>query len=131
MSPTPTTIDREAARLFTPAPGMAVFDMHGKRARIAEAAWAGRALMHLAADSLPSDVLIASAVDTDDPATIGVMLAQVEAASSCSVELWHCPDDPPEESSVVFIRALGFATWKGPTHGAALVAAMRAIKGAK
>ena len=71
------------------------------------------------------------AIDTDDPATVGCMLAQVEAEAQASVELWHCPDDPPEESGVVFIRARDFASYPGPTRGAALVAAMRAIKGAK
>jgi hypothetical protein len=124
MKTAPAPTDRKAATLFVCADGM-------------RAAWSYRSVTSVpprerwAWERVTRDGKEPDAIDTDDGPTVGAMLAQVEAASSCSVELWHCPDDPPEESSVVFIRALGFATWKGPTHGAALVAAMRALKEAK
>jgi len=63
------------------------------------------------------------AIDTDDPATVGVMLAQVDAMAGGHVDTWargtvHGVDSRDEES-------LGC----GPTRGAALVAAMRALRG--
>jgi hypothetical protein len=126
----PTEIDREAARLFTAAPGMHVaYSLRGS------VEW-GRCIMTEAGMKLCSEYWTAHtvvgapivAIDTDDPAAVGVMLAQVEAEAQASVELWHCPDDPPGESGVVFIRARDFASYPGPTRGAALVAAMRSIK---
>jgi hypothetical protein len=64
------------------------------------------------------------AIDTDDPATVGCMLAQVEAAVGDGVPVemhrisgrWWQTDAPGEG---------------GPTRGAALVAAMRKLKGVK
>ena len=119
--------------MFTPAPGMRVWLLHdGTPSRILNDAGTARwerGGVDFAVET--SGPLGLDAIDTDDPATVGCMLAQVEAEAQESVELWHCPDDPPEESGVVFIRARDFASYPGPTRGAALVAAMRAIKAAK
>ena len=92
MKTAPTELDREAATLFTPIPGMRVWidwslpheDSWGDGAwlRIVEGQWVD----HVAAP------------DLDDPATVGCMLAQV-------------------------------ASFPGPIFGAALVTAMRALKG--
>ena len=131
MKTEPADLDRQAAHLLTAAPGMRVWNSEGGWGRLAEAAWAGAVLAHWTFDSMADHGARIDAIDTDDPATVGCMLAQVEAEAQASVELWHCPDDPPEESGVVFIRARDFASYPGPTRGAALVAAMRAIKGAK
>ena len=107
MKAEPTDIDREAARLFAPAPGM-------------------RSWLHC--DGVPSRILSDSpitrwAIDTDDPATVGCMLAQVEDAAGESVEM-------------VRYSCLAEAVWTcgppgatGRTRGAALVAAMRVLKG--
>jgi hypothetical protein len=125
MKTEPRDIDREAARLFVPAPGMRVWFLHyGTPSRILNGAviarWE-RVCYDFAVET--SGLLGLDALDTDDPATVGCMLAQVEDAAGKSVEMvrysfraltiWAC--DP-----------LGAYGW---TRAAALVAAMRALKG--
>lgn len=117
MKTTPTETDREAGRAFVPWPAMRVMWTATSRRweRIADGtAHTGHPF----------------AIDTDDPATVGCMVAQVEAAAGAPVELWHCPDDPPDAAHVVFVRDPSFESFCSPTRGAALVAAMNALKGA-
>lgn len=125
MKLVPTPIDREAAKLFSATGGMrAWLDQSLPH----EDTWGDGTWFRLGEHEQAADL---GAIDTDDPATVGVMLAQVEAEAHTSVELWHCPDDPPGEAHVAYIREMGDASFFGPTRGAALVAAMRALKGAK
>ena len=112
MKTEPTETDRLAAQLFAPAGGM-------------RAAWRGerngvRPVWERLRDGSEATP---DFYDTDDPATVGCMLAQVEDATG---------DGIPVE---VYSLALG--VWQtslpgrgGPTRGAALVAAMKALKGA-
>ena len=116
--------------MFTTAPGMRVWKDNGRVGRVVQCA--GVLLLAIEESTLlqPFSTRPMVAFDTDDMPTCGAMLEQVEAESHAYVELWHCPDDPPEESGVVFIRARDFASYPGPTRGAALVAAMRSLKSA-
>ena len=116
MKTTPTETDREAAQLFAPSGGM-------------RAAWRGerngvRPVWERLRDGSEATP---DFYDTDDPATVGCMVAQVEAAAGAPVELWHCPDDPPDAAHVVFVRDPSFESFCSPTRGAALVAAKRAL----
>lgn len=125
MKAEPTDVDREAAHLFVPAPGMRVF--------MARARWleTGRIIAsddaeHWVVCESNVSVLLSTrpdAVDTDDPATVGCMLAQVEDAAGEPVEM-------------VRYSFHAYAVWTcnlpgayGWTRGAALVAAMRVLKG--
>ena len=122
MKVEPTDPDREAARLFNPAPGMRVFNAYSGWGRLAEAAWAGTTLIHWATDSLAvAGHARVDAIDTDDPATVGCMLAQVDAAAGTddvSVEKLK----PYGRGFAVFIRG-SYSHAPAPTRGAALVAA--------
>lgn len=107
MKAAPTDIDREAARLFTVGRGMT----YGREC-------AGSVVWNV---SHGQDVE-ADAIDTDDPATVGCMLAQVEQAEGLGMTV-----------EVYRVGAGWFSTdcrcgAGGPTRGAALVAAMRQIK---
>lgn len=143
MKTTPTDIDREAAQLFVAAPGMRVqVDAQDDAlvridwCRVAESTWAGGLLLHRLSSSqaLASCVDIV-AIDTDDPATVGVMLAQVEAKKH---EILSAGDRTPVDARWVWTgpHVLGFEVvfeedellGEGPTRGAALVAAMRQIR---
>lgn len=128
MKTEPTDIDREAARLFVPAPGMRVWFLHdGTPSRILNGAGAARwerGGSDFAVET--SGPLGLDALDTDDPATVGCMLAQVEDAAGTddvSVEKLR----PYGRGFAVFIRG-SYSHAPGPTKGAALVAAMRALK---
>ena len=157
MKTAPTDIDREAATLFTPSPGMRV--MHeiahvvrpashkGREVCEMRPAWVrivtardagtcrafaveGNATVGRRAYQMEYFVARASmflqAIDTDDPATVGCMLAQVEDAAGTddvSVEKLR----PYGRGFAVFIRG-SYSHAPGPTKGAALVAAMRALK---
>lgn len=123
MKTTPTETDREAARLFTPDPGMRVFNGDAGWGRLAEAMWAGATLVHWATDSYAVDGARVDAIDTDDPATVGVMLAQVEAAAGPVLLFWDAWKD-----GMTYYVLRYTNKWSGPTRGAALVAAMRALK---
>lgn len=116
MKTEPTDTDCEAARLFVCVDGMRAGWCH---TNITVVPPRNRCIW----ERICYDGAEPDALDTDDPATVGAMLAQVEDAAgepvnvarhSCHDYLvWAC--DPP-----------GAYGW---TRGAALVAAMRAIKG--
>lgn len=129
MKTEPTDIDREAAGLFNAAPGMRVVyvsSVNGRRklewCRVRDGANGVYGAPH--------------ALDTDDPATVGCMLAQVEASApglAVSVaDRWHnLPGDSDRRFLVLVDHAEGHQTTAtGPTRGATLVAAMRKLKGA-
>lgn len=129
MKTEPNEVDREAAQMFTPAPGMRVVyvsSVNGRRklewCRVRDGANGVYGAPH--------------ALDTDDPATAGCMLAQVEAAAEgCGVTIAdrRCtiPGDGERRFMVVIDHAEGHQTTAtGPSRGAALVAAMRKLKGA-
>ena len=128
MKTEPTDIDREAALLFVLAPGMRA--SYSRRGLLGwgwlidtdEGLW-------LFCENWPGftvDSVDIDALDTDDPATVGCMLAQVEDAAGTddvSVEKLR----PYGRGFAVFIRG-SYSHAPGPTKGAALVAAMRALK---
>ena len=120
MKTTPTDIDRKAARMFTPAPGMRVW-------QTAEARTIGpRRVIEVDENDIKTEGgwsrLPICAIDTDDPATVGCMLAQVEAAAGAVVLIWDAWKDGMTHYVVRYLDK-----WSGPTRGAALVAAKRAL----
>lgn len=145
MKTTPTALDIEAASLFKPAPGMRAWcriegaevvarflrrdpvTMHAH-------AFAEGLSMHLT-EALAHDFDVV-AIDTDDPATVGVMLAQVEdesrlarADEDARAELMACWNDFKSAGWRVANQSeRGFVGPRCPTRGAALVAAMKALK---
>ena len=165
MKTEPTDIDREAARLFVPAPGMRVMHHIARITRPAShvgpeecdcsLAWVrvvmsnrdgtrrsfaieGNAKIGRRAAQIECSVVKATkwldALDTDDPATVGCMLAQVEDAAGARVDMtWDW--DWATRSFIEYVAhwqgddCIGVAR-RGRTRGAALVAAMKAIKGA-
>lgn len=132
MKTEPTDLDRQAAQLFTAAPGMRVWNSEGGWGRLAEAVWAGAVLAHWTFDSMADHGARIDAIDTDDPPTQGAMLAQVREADGGPMGFirphrenpWS--GDPPE---FAYSQSDGMARHFGPTTGAALVTAMREIKG--
>ena len=135
MKTEPTDIDREAARLFIPAPGMRVWFLHdGIPSRILNGAGMARwerGGCDFAVET--SGPLGLDALDTDDPATAGCMLAQVEDAAGARVDMtWDW--DFATRRFIEYVAlwegddCIGVAR-RGRTRGAALVAAMKAIKG--
>jgi len=139
----PTETDREAARLFTPAPGMHVaYSLRGS------VEW-GRCIMTEAGMKLCSEHWTAHtvvgvsivAIDTDDMPTCGAMLEQVEAAAGCQLKIadaWSGDVAKAPDMFAVCARTAGCAPmgWdtppreygRGVTRRDALVAAMLAIK---
>ncbi len=128
-----TDIDREAASLFDAEPGMRVFhDLCGF----------GRVLTHVSDeyymvhwDKQPGAEARIIAFDTDDPATVGVMLAQIEyevvgdGVAVTDVMISH-PGDAVRSYAIGIDRLNGERdTETGPTRGAALVAVMRKLRG--
>lgn len=138
MKTEPTDLDRDAARLFMPAPGMRVFNADAGWGRLAEAAWAGTTLTHWSTDSLAvAGHARVDAIDTDDPATVGCMLAQVEQsrpgfAVTIVDRLVTIPGESDRRFAALVSNADGVQDVSiGPTRGAALVAAMRALVATK
>jgi hypothetical protein len=133
---TPTPIDREAAELFSAAPGMRACNADGEWGRFAEADWAGAVLLHRRFDSMALHGAHIVAIDADDMPTVGAMLAQVEAAvpgAAVSIaDRLHSLPGHDERRFMVIVEHNGTQTTAtGPTRGAALVAARRALKGEK
>jgi hypothetical protein len=128
MKTEPNEVDREAASLFEPAPGMRVAYRSIFHGRV-KVEWCrvrdGRNCIYGGVD----------AIDTDDPATVGCMLAQVEdAAEGSGVTIADrrltIPGDQHRRFMVVIDHAEGHQTTAtGQTRGAALVAVMRNMKG--
>lgn len=135
MKTTPTDLDREAARLFKPAPGMRVFNADCGWGRVAEAAWAGTTLTHWSSDSMAVDGARVDAIDADDPATVGCMLAQVEQLATLDDIMDRWPDPADNDRWMLIATAHEtqdtFDRLFAPTLGALMVAAMRTIKGAE
>ena len=164
MKTEPTDIDREAATLFTPSPGMRV--MHeiahvvrpashkGREVCEMRPAWVrivtardagtcrafaveGNATVGRRAYQMEYFVARASmflqAIDTDDPATVGCMLAQVEDAAGARVDLvWQWSGKGVVEWRAQWQRDDDIGVGRsGPTRGEALVAAMKAINESK
>lgn len=130
MKPTPTPIDRDAAELFTPAPGMRACNADGEWGRLAEAVWAGVVLLHRRFDSMALHGARIDAIDTDDPATVGVMLAQVRAAANDPA--LHVVAGEPDLDGLLWWsvpRRFAGRSALSRTEGAALVAAMRSLRG--
>lgn len=135
MKTTPTELDREAAGLFKTAPGVRAWRTFGHDwVRIMNEDWCAVDVY----DAWVSDYAVAhlSALDTDDPATMGCMLAQVEEAEefgdSC---VWMEPDT--DVSGVANGRWLvkrldGFGGVEmladEVSKSAAIVSAMRSLK---
>ena len=121
MKITPTETDRLAAQLFAPAGGM-------------RAAWRGerngvRPVWERLRDGSESTP---DAYDADDPATAGQMLAQVEAVrpgqAVSILDRLHLLPVAEEHRFLVLVEHDGAqAVTTGPTRGAALVAAKRAL----
>lgn len=142
MKNEPNETDREAARLFTLCEGMRAMTAYSSDgfgrvvsvngSKIKQAFTVGPTRVSIQATEL--GLVGVQAVDTEDPASLGCMLAEVEAAYA-------------KDLHVVWIRfpAEGDAGWVvqpadwsmsldgigfGPTRGSALVAAMKMLKGA-
>lgn len=132
MKARPTDLDRKAATLFTPAPGTRAY-VAGAWVRVADADYGYDEDGQCASDI--HSVFPVDAIDTDDPATVGCMLAHVEAAtdgSAVTMSDRRCsmPHDSERRFMVlVDLKDGGQTTATGPTRGAALVAAMLAIRG--
>jgi hypothetical protein len=125
MKTEPTALDREAAQFFSPAGGMRAAwrrERNGVRP-----AWER---LRDGSEATPDFY------DTDDPATVGCMLAQVEQAANHTLsEVADNGDDhrrPERRHAVMVWSARGgcerHEAAHGPTRGAALVAAMRQIR---
>lgn len=108
-------INRDAARLFVPAQGMRVC-VDGRWVRV------GCGL-----DEARESVI--DAIDADDPATVGAMIAQVEHASAKPLDLWSSASGPVPQHPYVVDTCDGILLGTGPTRGASLVSAMKAVKG--
>lgn len=143
MKSAPTDLDRDAARFFTPAPGsLALY-----RVGIAGPdRW-----LRMCEDMVDSGMYShPMALDADDPATAGCMLAQVrdKVGAHAVVWQWHRRVDGDADAFSVILtpnrEALQRGFWcrplmehdetdpnpKSPTEGAALVAAMKKLKAA-
>lgn len=139
MKLAPTDLDREAARLFNAVPRM--------RAWFAEPGADARACTVLDVSTLPGEwdpgkprrwvawealagacgwvrAEWLTALDTDDGPTQGAMLAQVETAAGAD-----CPGAylHPWSDGWAVRRGTALRRYAGPTKGAALVAAKRAL----
>lgn len=135
MKTEPTDIDREAALLFVLAPGMRA--SYSRRGLLGwgwlidtdEGLW-------LFCENWPGftvDSVDIDALDTDDPATVGCMLSQVEDAAAARVDLvWQWSGKGVVEWRAQWQRDDDIGVGhSGPTRGAALVAAMRSINKSK
>ena len=134
MKTAPTETDREAARLFEPAPGMRAWRTTG----VGMMSDPGMVIEVDPATAPHGGIrtergwswLPVCAIDADDPATVGVMLAQVEAVrpgqAVSIVDRLHSLPGEDERRFAVLVEHDGTQTVAtGPTRGAALVAARR------
>lgn len=133
----PTDTDREAAGLFRVEVRMRAFTEFARGTVInADPMDDGTLCVTIVGEGAYEAMGLPVAIDTDDPATVGVMLAQVDAAAqdvavSIVDRLHSLPDDDGRRFMVIVEHDGTHTTVFGPTRGAALVAAMRALKGAK
>lgn len=135
MKTEPTDIDREAAGLFTASHGMRVWraispeTMSSPSLVIEAEAGPGVGVR----TELGWSWFRICAIDTDDPATVGQMLAQVEAlrpgqAVSIVDRLRSLPGEDERRFAVLVEHDGAQTVTTGPTRGAALVEAMKALK---
>ena len=122
----PTEIDLAAANVFMPQHGMVIMDRFSDwwRSKRVDDSF----MEDFGGDPLPPG----NAIDTEDPATVGQMLAQVEAlrpgqAVSIVDRLRSLPGEDERRFAVMVEHDGAQTVATGPTRGAALVAAMRAI----
>ena len=130
MKTAPADIDREAARLFRVEVRMRAFTEHGRGTVIdVEPCGTGADYVSLVGESDREVFDHVVAIDTDDPATVGVMLAQVRAASG-QPYLHVVASDPDPDGAVWWSVPRRFAgrSALSRTEGAALVAVMRALR---
>jgi hypothetical protein len=125
MKTTPTDIDRKAAGLFKCVDGML-------------AGWCYTSVTSVPPknrcvwERIRSDDKVPDALDTGDPATAGAMLAQVETmrpgqAVSIVDRLHSLPGENERRFAVIVEHDGAQTVSTGPTRGAALVAAKRAL----
>ena len=133
MKTEPTDIDREAARLFTPAEGMRIILEDrlygGEWARISVAGAKMSGCYERGShtwDACCDTLKRCFAIDTDDPATVGVMLAQVRATyrdPSMTTSTYRDGDD-----TRWWVMHPPCSPTRERTEGAALVSVMRALR---
>lgn len=130
MKTDPTDLDREAATLFRPAPGMRAWmprhDAPEFWWRVVgdwNATWEGHEEVVHDFSHEHGDPF--HAFDTDDPATLGCMLAQVEEAAGATADLRTVP--ARDGKTLHEIAFPGVGTWRDFTRAASLVKAMAHI----
>jgi len=122
MKTTPAPIDREAATLFQAVAGMRLAYFHTVNGR-EKHEWCRVRDTGAGVYGPPG------AIDTDDPATVGVMLAQVRAAANDPA--LHVVAGEPDLDGLLWWsvpRRFAGRSALSRTEGAALVAAMRALR---
>lgn len=121
MKTEPTDIDREAARLFVCVDGM-------------RAGWCYTSITVVPPrnrcmwERVCYDGKEPDALDTDDPATVGCMLAQVEAVVGKPIDTWMSTKGPMPELPYSVESGPYVTIGRGATRGHALLAAMRGLK---
>jgi len=137
MKTKPTDMDHEAARLFRVEARMRAFTEFARGTVIClDSMSDGTGCVTLVGEGTYEALGRPVAIDTDDPSTVGCMLAQVEQsrpgfAVSIIDRLATLPDEPDRRFAVLSANKPGVQEMvTGPTRGAALVAAMKALKGA-
>jgi len=142
MKTAPTETDREAARLFALAPGMrawcriegaeVVARILGKDPVTMHAhAYAEALGMHLT-ESLAHN-FDPAAIDSDDPASVGCMAAQVEQLATLDDIMDRWPDVAGDDRWMLIAtvhETQDAVRLFAPTLGALVVAAMKVLKGA-
>lgn len=138
MKAVPTETDREAARLFEPAPGMRIILSDrlfgGLWARVSVTGERMAGCYEVGVDTWDAwaeEWQRMDAIDTDDPATAGQMLVQVESmrpgqAVSIVDRMRSLPGEDERRFAVLVEHDGAQTVATGPTRGAALVAARRA-----
>lgn len=142
MKTTPTETDREAASNFVASPGMRVWWRYKRTKReivgqvnpdIRDGRPTGMMVVFdRGSSALMCDAEV-TAIDTDDPATVGVMLAQVEQLATLDDIMDRWPDVAGDDRWMLIAtvhETQDTVRLFAPTLGALMVAAMKALKGA-
>lgn len=131
MKTTPTDLDREAALFFRAVPGVRCLAScdGGTRmwSRVVEDTIGGHTVRTENGAAFPAYQATIHALDVEDPATVGVMIAQLqEERPNREVSLVDRLHELPEALDRRFIALVGHeGAFAGPTRGFALVAARR------